>query len=232
MKDFTQEFYCLLGYIGWGDPYGGIWTIGVEEGEEWCSDDKEYDLDSIRKRIRKEYCKEYSLVPKEENLKWPIAYISAKIACGVSKSYSDQKIKWQTYRDEKLWKEGSKVFNGNLYPLGRKFLKKGFPKCYFDLFGITDISTYKEVVRKERFEMIRKLRDKCTPQGIVCYGKGFWNEFEEAFKLDKKEGVLIDKHIKVYKKQKVILTRHFVGMSDSLCENIINQLRDWNVQIP
>ncbi len=87
-------------------------------------------------------------------------------------------------------------------------------------------------MRKERFPLIRSLRDRCKPQGIVCYGKGFWKEFEEVFQLDEKESVLIDPYIKVYEKEKVILTRHFVGMPDALCEKIITKLREWGVQIP
>ncbi len=136
MKRFTEEFYCLLQYIGWGDPNGGLWTMGIEEAEEWIKDEEISNLDLVRKKIKENFCKEYEPVPnqqkitKEEKAKKKkndqVRDVSAKIACGISASCRDWQRHWMDYKKDRLWKKGSKVFNGNLYPLGRKSLKKSF----------------------------------------------------------------------------------------------------------
>jgi len=257
MTKFTEEFECLLNFIGWGDPNGGLWTIGIEEAGEWCIDrmdkkakekfiklcggreDNKYDLNYVKKCIKEKFCKSFEFVKEDENLAWPIANISAKIGCGLSKFFKNWKGEWRRYRDEKLWQKGSKIFNGNLYPLGKKALKKKFSKCgcYEELFGITEdrLKDYYEAVRKERFQHIRKFKNECNPKAIICYGKTFWNEFKKLFGL-KREGIKEENgKIEIYPEEKIILTPHFSRyslMPDSMCEKVINILKDWGIELP
>jgi hypothetical protein len=257
MKNFTEEFDCLLEFIGWGDPNGGLWTIGIEEAGEWCIDrmteearkefikmcgespDGRYDLNYVKKCIKEKFCKPYIFVKKGENLSWPIANISAKIGCGVSQSFKDWKEEWKQYRENLLWQEGSKIFNGNLYPLGKKSLEKRFNECgcYEELFGISEdsLSKYYKIVKECRFPKIREFKEKCKPQAIICYGKSFWDEFKEAFDL-KEEGKKIENgKIEIYPEEKVILTPHFSRyslMPDDMCNKVINILKEWKVSLP
>ena len=246
---FTKEFYCLLDFIGWGDPYNGIWTIGIEEGGVWCIENmkekekfiilcgkdknEKYDLDYVRLCINKNFCKEYIYANDEEDFKWPIANASAKIGCALSESFSDKKRDWRKYRNCKLWREGSKIFNGNLYPLGKKSLQENFPECYIDLFGIDykNINEYYAKVEKYRFKKIKKFYKKCKPQAVICYGKTYWREFKKVFGLEEYSEKR-DNEFEIYAKEKIILTRHFSRIPNATIDKIIRILIEWGVSLP
>ncbi|WP_457642238.1 hypothetical protein [Persephonella sp.] len=250
---FTPEFKILMNHLGWGDPNPIILTVGIEEGGVWCweemeeknkrefeeqcekSTDFSNKLEYVKYCIRKRFNEE--IVPvkieknsKENNNNFPIAHPVAKIACGISKSCKDWKKNWKCYRNKKLWTEGSKIANINLYPLGKKNLKGNFPSCYKELFGLTEenMDLYKECVKKTRFEHIRKFTKEKKVKAIICYGKQSWDDFREVFELPKKEG---EKLVR-YDDKKVILVRHFSnGFPDELCDEIISILTKWGVSL-
>lgn len=229
----AKEFEILMNYLGFGDPDAILWTVGIEEGGTWCTDKKSQNLSHVKERIRKFTSKIIPESPgKDPNFR--IAHSIAKIACGISNSYHDWKKEWKDYRRNKLWKEGSKTCNINIYPLGKKSLKSSFPKCYKELFGIENWEDYKEIVEGQRFQKIREFRKEKQPQAIICYGKSHWSEFEKVFELEKeKSEEYVDKLTKIYPERRVILTRHFSnGFSDDICEFIVEKLKEWNVEIP
>ena len=234
----TKEFEILMNYLGWGDPDAILWTVGIEEAETWCTDEKPQDLSRVKERIRREFAEKVEPVseedPERKDPNFRIAHPIAKIACGISNSYHDWKKEWKDYRRNKLWREGSKTCNINIYPLSKDSLKSSFPKCYRELFGIDNWEDYKKIVREQRFRKIRNFYKEKQPQAIICYGKSYWSEFEEVFELDKgKSEEYVDKLIKIYTEKRIILTRHFSkGFRDDICEFIIEKLKEWNVEIP
>ncbi len=229
----TKEFEILMNHLGWGDPDAILWTVGIEEAETWCTDEKSQDLSRVKERIRREFAKKVEPV-SEEDPNFPIAYPIAKIACGVSASYHNWKKEWKDYRRDKLWKEGSKICNINIYPLGKDSLNSSFPKCYRELFGIDNWEDYKKIVKEQRFQVIQNFYKEKQPQAVICYGKSHWSEFEEVFKLHKEKSEDHgDKLTKIYPEKRIILTRHFsVGFRDNTCEFIVEKLKEWNVEIP
>lgn len=249
---FTKEFYCLLNFIGWGDPHNGIWTIGIEEGGAWCIENmgekekenfiklcgedknKKYGLDYIKKCINEKFCKEYTYIGNEEELKWPIANASAKIGCALSEEFEDKRKNWREYRDYKLWRKGSKIFNGNIYPLGKKSLQKNFPECYVDLFGISynNINGYYTEVEKYRFKKIKDFYKEKNPQAVICYGKTYWNEFKKVFELEDKYSRKINNQLEIYPEEKIILAKHFSRIPNTHISKIIQILIEWEVTLP
>ncbi|GAB6074754.1 hypothetical protein [Nautilia lithotrophica] len=226
MNVFTKEFECLLNFIGWGDPINGLWTIGIEEGGEWCKN----DIKEVKKEIKSKLCQSF-IEEEGSNLNWPVANGCAKIGCKLSANCNN----WTEYRDNILWKKNSKIFNGNIYPLGRKTIYKNFPKCYEELFGITEnnLNTYIETVKTIRFPLIRKLKKQYAPKAIICFGKTYWDEFMEVFEL-KNKNFKNKEHFKIFENERIILIPHFSRghMSDENIESLVEILRSWDVKLP
>jgi hypothetical protein len=221
--------------LGLGDPEATLWTVGIEEGGTWCTDDKseEYVLLHLRNRIRK-FTEEIIPVDAGDSNNFRVAHVAAKISCGISRCCNDWRGNWKWYQECKLWKEGSKTCNINIYPLGKDSLKSSFPKCYRKLFGVDNWENYKKIVEEQRFKRIWDFYREKQPQAIICYGKSHWSEFEKIFELDKeKSEEYVDKSTKIYPEKRVILTRHFSnGFRDDICEFIVEKLKEWDVEIP
>lgn len=230
----TEEFRKLNKWLGWGEPEHGLWFIGVEEGETWKCGNAQEILDS-KSNIRNSNDITYTSYPNKKirgNINWPVAVGTAKIATLVSRSNLD----WRKYREDILWLNESKVFNGNLLSVGKKSLKNShWPDGYKELFGYTasEYSSYYENVQKNRYNYIKDFVLKSSPQAIVCFGKSHWREFERVF-VSSRDDVMScpDINTKVFEKDKVILTRHFSnGMPDKTIEFIGNILKQWQVVV-
>ena len=60
-------------------------------------------------------------------------------------------------------------------------------------------------------------------------------EFKEAFELQGAGEKVENGKIEIYPKERVILTPHFSRyslMPDSMCEKVINILKDWGIELP
>ncbi len=205
--------------------------------EKMCGQPKheERDIDYARRCIRERFKFDIKPVnlPNESNI-FPIAHPIAKIACGISRISGEKCFNWREYRDKILWTKGSKIANINLYPLGKKGLNKGFPKCYKELFGDFSPEEYKERVRRERFSKIRELLNNSDVKAIICYGKGYgeeyWREFKCLVEIDTLES--INSNLAFDDKKKVILTRHFSrGFPNKFVDCIIEILKMWGISL-
>ena len=103
MKLQNDPLGAVNGWLGWGDPERGLWFIGVEEGAAFTAT----KISSMRGKTYQSDCG-----PAVRN--WPIAVRTARIVCELTgnPAHAD-------YRNSKMWRPGSRVFNGNLLPLGR-----------------------------------------------------------------------------------------------------------------
>lgn len=214
----NDEFNIANQYLGWGDPDGGLWCIGTDEGTDFTSN----NLEEMKGR-------QFDYLQSDKKITSPVATVVAKIASRLSNAQD-----WEEYRDKVLWRQGSKVFNGNILPLGKASRKK-WPLEYKQLFGIesADDPGYLQLVRETRYKYLQNFRDRYRPQAIICFGKSHWPEFESIFAENPGEiGETGD--FKIYAKNRVLLTKHFawsVHMTNEKIEDVIIQLRDWGVDL-
>lgn len=234
MSDQETEYFKIVNrWLGWGDPAGGLWFIGVEEGSSWDCGNL-IDLSRARKLILDRYNKNYTTYADKidrGSVNWPIATVTAKISGCLSSSV----VSWREYRENILWLDGCKVFNGNLMSLGKPSLSNGdWPECYKELFGYSadDFDLYRRSVEETRYEFFRDFVDKFNPQAIVCFGMSHWEEFSRVFVREGGE-IYSDKFkTKIFDRDRVILTRHFSnGMPDKTVDFIAKQLLEWRVSI-
>ena len=177
--------------------------------------------------------KRYLEVEKGANkLDWPVANRTAKIAASLL-GLSDH----VAYRDTILWRKGSRVFNGNILPLGKPS-RSAWPECYEYIFGIS-LKEYQEYFQKDeykdgRYRAFRELRKEMSPQAIVCFGKEFWPQFSELFLCGSKEKPTQHGGCAVYQQERMILTGHFSRGSafpNADLDIVVNHLKDWKVRI-
>ena len=164
----SERFALVNNELGWGDPQGGLWFLGVEENSSWTP--KKRDRIAIHyghgKYFRDEQDDVLSLAHATRNaLKRnfsQIAVFESKIAAAI---VARSPVDWSVYRKTILWKVGSKTAHGNLYPLGLK-RHAHWPVHNEFIFGISrrmeDQRRYEALVEGARFERLREAENTTT----------------------------------------------------------------------
>jgi hypothetical protein len=228
-----------LRQIGWGDPTGGVWFVGLEGAAAWTNQD---ELDAFAQR---------PAAISDGDILYECSDPPSNIADEHQHDPRGQVWRWQSqiatllsltprsvdeYARRCLWFRGSGVFQANLYPLGKPRLSQ-WPAHYQQLFGLgpADQERYKLIVRKRRFPLIRSFHQRARPQATICFGKTCWNEFEDLFDLwEGPADPESDDNLRSYAARRILLVP-FLGvgqMSDVLARRIIARLSDWNVSLP
>ena len=165
----TKAFHAVNNYLGWGDPSGGLWFIGIEEASGWENAKNGQGVVSFYKTR----CP-YEIGTKTDwSKKGPkgkqIRDFTSKIVAPLSRAINGKS--WEEYRDEYLWLKGRKVFQANLFPIGKP-KQAGWNRRFKTLFGFGSNQQYeyREYVRNLRYPLIQDLRAKFKPQAIVCFG--------------------------------------------------------------
>ncbi len=237
----NADFEIACNYLGWSDPEGGIWFIGPEEGQEF---DETVIRDMRGKRFSyAEGAKEtQGGVPRkdkegkegqEENL-FPVKRRVLKIVSMLNGYDMNNDIA------KALWKKGSRIFNGNLLPLGKNSIDE-WPSTYRDLFGM-DYEQYKSHqcdIMTRRIHTLRTMGKEMRPQAVVCFGVTYWSWFQKAFLSEKCNGSCDierkDLKIKVCNTSRLILTGHFsygYHFTNEALDFVVRTLKDWNVVLP
>jgi hypothetical protein len=227
----TDLFHIANQFLGWGDPHGGIWFVGIEEASDWSED----SVHKLRESAGKLYVPEteFVWVKKKTRQGGGIREYISKICFALSAKY--QTKSWQTFRDENLWAEGSKVFQTNLYPLGKATLEE-WPAAYAKLFGFgaADRKFYREAVLRERFPLIRKHREDFSPQATVAFGASAREDFLILFGLRSEDLAPLEKDIYVAEKEKIIFCPFFAfgHMDNAKTQTVVAKLNSWKVKLP
>lgn len=229
----------VLRGIGWGDPTGGLWFVGLEGAGAWIDQD---ELDGFDKRPAAIHdgdiiyecsdppsseAAEHKHDPRGQVWRWQSQ---------ISSSLSRTRHEVDEYARRCLWFRGYGVFQANLYPLGKPRLSQ-WPSHYQALFGLgpLDQERYKLIVRKKRFPLIRQFQLRHRPQATICFGKSCWTEFEDLFDLwESPADPDSDGDVRLYFDKRTMLVP-FLGvgqMSDELARRIIARLVDWKVCLP
>lgn len=244
----ARSFEIVNGYLGWGDPgEKGIWFVGIEEADEWGKPEKGYheenemeELDRARKQIErfKDFTKGgwYSCDTTDADYKptgTPVFRNIAQIVCKFSASERDLR----RYREDHLFREGCRVFQANLFPLGKP-KSTDWPELYKQLFGYgkDDIKLYEKEVEKTRFGKMFQRWSESKPQATICLGRGYVDKFKNLFGLPEQFKDL-HPYILCDESRKILITQHFSsphwnrGISEKL-EVIAAKLAEWKLALP
>lgn len=186
----NENFDVLFNFLGFGNPKGKIWFVGLEEAETWTSDSVNKKLGKYRKgffpiRPGEIVTESQEYIEKNPGERYTQVYdwMSRLVVTLNSEDLDSSLLK--KYRDQKLLTANSNEFQMNLYPLGKKnFNNKTFPKEYGELFGVNCFKDYLKHVRETRFTMLFNKWQEYKPQLTICFGKTAWWEFEQLFQLN------------------------------------------------
>jgi hypothetical protein len=206
-----------------------VWFFGIEEAGTWNDENinkicelKNKDSGLVNAGQIVEEAKKIS----EKGGRFTDTYgIMSKIILGLKgESWTDKE--WESYRNTKLFTEGSEAFQGNLYPLEKKSID-AWPTNYENLFGLNKDKYYELMSNKEtgRFAFIRTKRSTYKKPLTICFGKSFWPEFRKCFNLDNMSFKNQDLFC-FYKEERIILTPFFwyggkSGMTNERIEKLI-----------
>lgn len=221
----NENFKILNEFKGFGEPFGKIWFIGIEESGVWSDDPNEF-----QKEIKSYSCKGgFKFNNGSNSLKTPVYVIISKIMSGLNGKGFD----WREYRKICLFRPKTDVFQMNLYPLGKKNVGD-WPAHYKSLFsyGKEDYERYISDVKELRFPKLRKFWHEKSPQITICFGKTYWSDFKELLDLDGRPESHKDGSIQLYRGEKVVLTPFFGNgqMGEDRIQTLVRILKDMIVQ--
>lgn len=168
----TRAFEVLNRYLGWGEPEGGVWFVGLEESLGWGRGQEEQIFQNYK--------------PPNDEFERPvdpprpsadpgakgrgIRYKTSRIMCQVDSLAAQHDWRW--YEANRLWKVGSRGCQVNLFPLGKP-TRGSWPRDFKELFGFgaNDREAYEKRVQESRFLHIREAWEQHRPQATICFGK-------------------------------------------------------------
>jgi len=230
----VDNFNRVLLHAGWGDPIGGLWFVGIEEGSSWADDPRSvakwFDEDA-KDRIRHlggmTYEHGLGVVGLPPSRGSKVQRWVQTIVDGVRET--DTRALQST--SPPLWAPGSRIFNTNLYPLARPAVSMQ-PRYFQTHFGVADAEAYKQIVHSTRFPALASFRASAAPRAIVCFGKGFWDQFEKLLNLPPTDRKLGDDGKWGFHEGERVVLAPFFGywhMNRDRATAIARKLREWNV---
>ena len=170
LKDYINSYSGIDG----GNFKSRIWFCGIEYGgapELLDGKIKSYELKDV-KGWNDDFKNQH---PWEERQKWPFNRAIAKIMATLIHGPDGKKL-WQGYYENQLFTPAGNDFKLNLFPLAFRDIKGWVESSCFQ-----KKTQYYDFCRKDRFDLLCKLRSDLNPQIVVCFGLCCKSDFEKAF---------------------------------------------------
>jgi hypothetical protein len=179
-----ENFNVLKRFVGFGNPDGMYWFIGIEEAGEW---DDEYieDVERYKKQIiaiepgEMEKSEEKT---KAKGKRFTRIYDYMSYFVLASSSKAADALACRKYSNEELLQTRSETFQANLYPLGKRSLSHWDHKCV-ELTGYESKREYYRNVENDRFLLLREKWNHYKPSITMCFGASHWDKFEKLLDL-------------------------------------------------
>jgi hypothetical protein len=189
-----QERQKLLNFVGYGNPNGRFWFMGMEEGSGG-SDNLEPNI-TARLKFSDEIM-DLQDAHDEQHLNWvywdinkPVKFPSVWVYMArIVRALSQERPQdwWDTekakvYIREKL---GRKDSNGNtfiteLLPLPKRKASQ-WPTIYEQSFGFRQREDYEKQITPHRKERIGTLLGNKKPKYLFCYGETHYAHYKDIF---------------------------------------------------
>lgn len=174
-----EQLGYLLGFVGYGNLYGDVWFLGMEEagGGE----------DNIRTRLKfqtVEDCAEAHKLLGVTKLHWGKRTIQRtwRGMCYIMLELQGEEpttTNIRNYQAEQLGRFGGNTLLTELMPIPKPKIREWEYEKLMPQFSSRE--DYYRQVKPRRVKYLRSLIDQNKPKVIIGYGKGFWNEYKNLF---------------------------------------------------
>ncbi|MGE0716261.1 MAG: hypothetical protein AB7P02_12540 [Alphaproteobacteria bacterium] len=182
----------VLGFLGYGNPAGRFWFIGLEEGlggvtpeealvnlEARGTYDPVMDLEVAQSRLRKDGA--FLDLEKRKSFSQVWVWI-AKIVCACHGERDwESSETWKPYIQTRLGRSGGDTFLTEASPIPSKDGEGR--KSWHELFRQREPTTDRLIA--ERLRDLARLRDAHRPERIVCYGTDRAGQFQRLLGIDR-----------------------------------------------
>ena len=153
----------------------------------------------------------------------------AKIVFELSEDVKLTFIDHKPYKNDKLLQKGSRVFQTELYPLGKKNLST--KNLTLNKFGLNEQEYYR-LVEDIRFPLLYDFWKDSNAVLTICYGSTFESKFIKLFNLNESKSIVID-NMRFFNQEKIIITPFFINrhMGFKRVYKLVSILKDeWDIQ--
>jgi hypothetical protein len=230
----------VMDYIGWGDPFHGLWFVGIEEATTWkCESHIADELAPHSSSMRRDHGVIYRYGPQAGYRPGTSERI-AKWEASIANPLSVQKLDFDAYKQRVLWLPHTATFHCNVWPLGKPTVST-WPSHYTKLFGVTmdEWRKTRNELCAPRFTKIQALRQRADVRATVCFGISTPGDFEKCMGLDENSGKETNnRRLRIWEAAKVILAYHWSGppkntpLNVSDVAEILEKLHSWGVALP
>lgn len=179
-----------------------IWVCGIEWGGggdcEWLENELETNQE------------DYSgYDDPKDNLAYIFNRQTMKLLCAIDGSnVADYESFAQTIKPFVKSERG--YYKMNLYPMSFKNTDHGLWRdCFSRITGLNSKEEYIQWCKKNRFPLFSQLLNKQKPKLIICFGKTYKKEYEDAFSLSASEcynETIMERNLSWYKKDSTTVT--------------------------
>lgn len=176
-----SQIESLTGFLGYGNPAGAFWFIGLEERASGTDDVLRHELE-VRAQHFGPIEDLTALEAKEfDTPTFSIANyvrtwrIMSKIVLHL-RGNDDWQLKAADYQAKRLGRRDGETFLAELLPLPAPSASQ-WP--YTRLFPTR--AAYESSILPRRIEALRTLLRQHRPAWIFCYGKSYWSQFQRLF---------------------------------------------------
>jgi hypothetical protein len=178
-----SQLDAVLGFIGYGNPAGSFWFLGIEErgvgdrttlwAELLVRANNFAPIEDLKAAL--EHPAFASTFQVGQYV--PTWLIMSKIVLRLSGDPDWQEYSHaQPYQAEQLGRRGGQTFLSELLPLPAGNVDD-WP--YPNLFATKDI--YRDKVLPGRVDTLRHLLSRHQPTYVFCYGKSYWSQYRRLF---------------------------------------------------
>jgi hypothetical protein len=178
-----EQVEALLGFLGYGDPSGPYWFVGIEERGVGDAATLWQELQVRAKHLEPiedlKRAQEHAAFASNFTVGQyvPTWVIMSKIVLRLNGEPDWQnRSRTQQYQAKRLGRHGGETFLADVLPLPAGNVEH-WP--YTTLFANKQI--YREQVLPVRIARIRELLERHRPAYVFCYGKGYWDQYRRLF---------------------------------------------------
>jgi len=178
-----HNFDQIMAFLGFGNPAGRFWFIGMEERGEGTDLELQWRLTFERLECLVGVHERWASFKPDDKPFSPTKLIPtwscmSKLVLRLTGSADWNDVGAVQYQADRLGRLDGDTFLTEVLPLPARNVHD-WPSPYVARFSTRD--DYEKEVLPARLSRLRRLFEKHRPECVFCYGKSYWKHYREVF---------------------------------------------------